>query len=289
MMQRRPGGMTYSFQSSSAPASLWQDSDLSRDWPPFMKPDATESVDLTDFHRSVELGYKQSHPLDRMFTGADLKADELTLNNNYMKLIFGDKPSARDNIQLAYNHTVRQMADTPIESNSLLGVTNPDAFVPVGEASKDSMLEAFARARQFYPGEVVSDAERFLKTRATHNLVHTTYYNKRLTSDGQSIRNNHVRGQNDLLYRPDTRDFHPVENLSSRTFAPDGNGEEAPLDAEAVYGTDPRSVKVDTDGKAPDDAVNDAGIYFDSMYTHDLNDFNSAFVSLFSDDANKRM
>jgi hypothetical protein len=282
---------------STSAAQTATDSATERPWPPFMATGSQQSdpqngnidKDLINYYRSVDLGYKQSHQLNRMFTGADLKADELTLNNNYMKLIFGGKPSDLDNIQLAYNHTIRQMADTPIEADSLLENMNPDAFVPVGEASKDSMLEAFARARQFYPNESISDAERFLKTRATHNLISTTYYNKRLTGDGQSIRHNHVRGQNDLLYRADTRHFYPTENLSSRTFAPDGNGEEVPLDAEAVYGIDPRSIKVDSDGRTPGDDMNDAGIYFDSMYTEDLNDYNNAFVSLFADNADRRM
>jgi hypothetical protein len=274
-------GATTTSMAASSHAPTGDD----RPWPDFIHPSQQPvNIDreLIDFHRTAETGYAQSHPLDRMFTAEDLKKDELTLNNNYMRLIFGGKTSDNDNIQLAYNHSLRQMADTPIEADTLLENMNPDAFVPVGEASKDSMLEAFKSARQYYPNEVVSDAERFLKSRVTHNMMTTTYYGKRLTADGQSLRYNHVRGQNDLLYRPDVTNFHPFENLSSHTFAPNGDGGEVPLDAEAVYGTDPRSVPVNTDSFIPEDDMNDAGLYYKTLFTDNLNNFNPSFVSLFN-------
>lgn len=200
----------------------------------------------TEFKRSAEQGYFQSHQLDQMFTGADLRTDDLTLMNNYMKIIFGGKPDdSRDNIQLAYNHALRQMAEAPTQKDSLLGHQSPLAFVPGEQCTKDSLLKTFAEQRRFYKGAIDTDTERFLKTRPTHRLIHTTFYGKNLGFNGMSGRFNYVRGQNHLLYRPtNLQNFKPIENLSSRTFAPDGMGGEVPLDYESTNGLDPRAVDI---------------------------------------------
>jgi len=175
------------------------------------------------YKRSVESGYEQSHPYDFMFTGSDLKVDEQTLNNNYMRLIFGGKPGPADNINLAYNNSIRQMAEAPITKDSIIGEQNPSSFVEGEQATKDSLLRTFAASRQYYKGAVDSDAERALKTRPTHRLISTTYYGK------DQLRYNHVRGQAHLLNRPTKlENFRPDENLSSRTYAPDGMGGEVP-------------------------------------------------------------
>ena len=219
----------------------------SEQWPSYMLH--THRVDqdekrairsLEDFYkRSVESAYEQSHPYDFMFTGSDLKVDEQTLNNNYMRLIFGGKPGPGDNIDLAYNNSIRQMAEAPITKDSIIGQQNPSQFVEGEQATKDSLLRTFAEQRQFYKGAVDSDAERALKTRPTHRLISTTYYGK------DQKRYNHVRGQAHLLNRPThLENFVPNENLSSRTYAPDGDGGEVPLSYENTNGLDPRSVKV---------------------------------------------
>jgi hypothetical protein len=225
---------------------------LPANWPAFLAAGGKNAAvaakverKLEDFHRSADAGYAQSHPYDMMFTGPALAIDSLALDNNAMKIIFGGGPGPLDNIEMAYDHSLRQMAEAPIERDSLLGQQNPLAFVPVGEASKDSLLETFAQQRDFYKGALDTDAERALKTRPTHRLIETTFYGKRLAADGSSLRYNHVRGQNDLLWRPrNLQDFRPFENLSSKTFAPDGEGGEVPLSATAVYDTDPRDVPV---------------------------------------------
>jgi hypothetical protein len=55
--------------------------------------------------------------------------------------------------------------------------------VLVGEASKvNSLLETFAKERQFYAGAIDSDAERALKTRPDWRLISTTTYGKKLTA-----------------------------------------------------------------------------------------------------------
>lgn len=225
-------------------------------WPAFMNPRAGTDKSgvrlLESFHRGADAAYAQSHPYEQMFTGATLATDAVAQNNTYMKLIFGGEPAPSDNIDGAYNHAVRQMAEAPIEKDSMLSHQNPLAFVPVGEASKDSLLEAFAKERDFYAGAIDSDAERALKSRVTHRLVSTTFYGKKLAADGTSLRNNHVRGQNDLIYRPmDLQDFRPWENLSSKTYAPDGQGGEVPLSATAVYDVDPRDVPIPGANAAP--------------------------------------
>lgn len=243
-------------------------------WPAYMFPDS-KAVDqarpeqLDDFYRSASAGYEQSHPLDIMFTGSSLAADAVLLNNNYMNAIFGGEQGPKDNIQMAYAHSLRSMAEAGIESSSLLENMNPLAFVPVGEATKDSLLETFAKERDFYAGAVDSDAERALKTRPTHRMIATTFYNKKLNAAGQSIRYNHVRGQNDLLERPQTSDtFRPFENLSSKTFAPDENGGEVPLDYAAVNDHDPREAPVPSAGAPPamvqSPELADQGLYLGS-------------------------
>lgn len=257
-------------------------------WPAYMArhPRTDEVRALEDFfQRSVQSAYFQSHPYDQMFTGFDAKVDEITLNNNYMRLIFGGKPDpTKDNIDLAYNHALRQIAESPVDKDSLLENMNPLAFVPGEEATKDSLLDTFAKQRQFFKGKVDSDTERFLKTRPTHKLIANTYYGKRITQSGTSERYNHVRGQNDLLYRPtDLQDFHPVENLSSKTYAPDGDGGEVPLNYDNVHGLDPRVVPID--GQAlplPYDFIQDAGSYpgneIDRYDTRDMEQGSIAYL-----------
>jgi hypothetical protein len=63
------------------------------------------------------------------------------------------------------------MAEAPIEKGSIISHQNPLAFVPVGEASKDSLLQAFADERQFYAGAVDSNADRGFQPRRFFLLV----------------------------------------------------------------------------------------------------------------------
>lgn len=220
-------------------------------WPKYMRPETvkqeTDTINkLEKFHRSIDAGYKQSHPYDFMYPSGDLKLDEISLNNNYMKLIFGGiTDPAKDNIDLAYNNSLRQMAEAPVDKDSIIGQMNPNKFVEGQQATRDSMLETFAETRKFYAGAVDTDAEKALKSRPTHNLIATTYYGK------NQRRYNHVRGQNDLLNRPtNLSNFKPFENLSSWTYAPDGMGSEVPLNVDNTNGSNPLSVHVPTtDGK----------------------------------------
>ena len=235
--------------------SLQRESDMrsiaplpSEKWPAYMlhthrvDQDEKRAIDKLEhyYKRSEASAYAQSHPYDFTFTASDLKVDEQTLNNNYMRLIFGGKPGPKDNIHLAYNNSLRQMAEAPVAKDSIIGHQNPNSFVESEPATKDSLLRTFRESRQYYKGAVDSDAERALKTRPTHRLISTTYYGK------DQKRYNHVRGQAHLLNRPTNLDhFKPGENLSSRTYAPDGMGGEVPLDYENTNGLDPRSVRVE--------------------------------------------
>lgn len=267
-------------------------------WPSYMRFDEGAKVDeeaaikdLIDYYnRSVTAGYFQSHPYGQMHMGQDMKLDEAALANNYMKLVFGGKPDPeRDNIDLAYNHALRQMAESPVEKDSLLGHQNPLAFVPLGTCDKDAILETFKKQRQFYKGSVDSDAERMLKTRPTHNLIATTCYGKDITwnnkGTGASARYNHVRGQADLLNRPtNLQNFHPWQSLSSKTFAPMEDGGEVPLNYENAFGADARAIKVTDEPRVPVKGYSgqwdeqDLGNYFSS----DIN----RYMFNFADEAN---
>lgn len=218
-------------------------------WPQNLENKTPTSVSMAvgpQAERSHEAGYRQSHPYGYMFTGLDLKKDELSQSNNYMRLIFGGKPDdEKDGIHRAYNHAIRQVAESPVQADSVLGHLNPAAFVPGGEATKDSLLDTFAEQRRYYKGAVDTDAERALKSRPTHKLIHTTHYGKNLGQNGSSGRYNHVRGQNHLLHRPkNLGNFMPQENISSKTYAPNGEGGENVLNHGVAFGADPRAVNI---------------------------------------------
>lgn len=275
-------------------------------WPEYMLKNAEVGKDevaniegLLNLQRSVNEGYFQSHPYDQMHLGADMKLDELAHSNTYMKLVFGGKPDPKkDNIDLAYNHSIRQMAESPVEKDSILGYQDPLMFVPGAECDKDAILKTFEEQRRFYKGAIDTDTERFLKARTTHNLTTTTYYGKKISqfgsnSVGTSERYNHVRGQNDLLNRPHPGpDFRPDGNLSSKTFAPNGEGGEVPLNYENVYGLDPRAISITTEPRVDVPEVmqqqwnaNDLGSYFGQDTDRYLFNFadqgDPSFINLF--------
>ncbi len=223
---------------------------------------------LNDFKRNATEGYFQSHPYDQIFTSKDLATDEWTLSNNYMRLIFGGKPDPKtDNIHMAYNHTIKQRAEAPTLKENTLYEMNPLSFVQARNSNKEDLLKTFQDGRQYWKGQIDSDTERALKQRPTHELIHTTYYGKDVTSGGQAGRFNYVTGQHGYLqFRPNTDNFFPYENLSSKTYAPMGNGKEVPLKYENVYGDDPRRIPIDHQPKI--DAIpaqtfnfNDSGSY----------------------------
>ena len=245
------------------------------------------------FVHSVKEGYYQSHPYDQMHLGNDMRIDELASNNTFMKLIFGGQPDKYDNINLAYNHSIRQMAESPVEKDSIVDQQNPLKFVAGAECDKDAVLKTFAEQRQFYKGAVDTDVERFLKSRPTHNLIATTFYNKKANSAGQSLRYNHVRGANDLIYESaDTiKNFYPQENLSSRTFAPDGKGGRVPLKYENIYGPDARLVPISDEARFPapepiqEFSASDLGLYYGNEIDRYVFNFaqisNPSFANLF--------
>lgn len=204
------------------------------------QPERAEISALSNMMRSAEAGYRQSHPLSFMATAADLNTDQANLSNNYMKLIFGGADQEKDAMHLAYNHALRQMAEAPVTKDSLLGQQNPLSFVEGEPATKDSLLRTFAEQRQYYEGQIDTDAERALKTRATHLDTHFTYYGK------DQGRFNHVYGQAHLLHRPtNLENFRPFGNISSRTYAPDGEGGEVPLDFALENDFDPRAAPIE--------------------------------------------
>lgn len=276
-------------------------------WPQYMldnpgvRNDEEKNIeDLLSMQRSVNAAYFQSHPYDQTHLGSDMKLDELAHQNTYMKLVFGGKPDPeKDNIDLAYNHSIRQMAESPVAKDSIIGHQDPLMFVPGAECDKDSILKTFEEQRRFYKGAIDTDTERFLKARPTHNSITTTFYGKENSQSGSnsvgtSSRYNHVRGQNDLINRPThLKNFRPEGNLSSKTFAPDGVGGEVPLDYENVYGLDPRSISITTEPRLDVQNVpipaqyngNDLGNYFgqdvDRYMFNFANQADPSFTGLF--------
>ena len=242
---------------------------------------------ISAHQRNVVEGYLQSHPLDFMYTSKDLAVDQWELSNNYMGLIFGGKPDPNgDNIHLAYNHATKQKAEAATANTKTLDELNPLSFVEGKPATKDSLLETFAESRRYFKGRIDSDTERMMKQRPTHDVIHTTFYGKNIG------RYHHITGQHGhLQYRPDTSNFTPYENLSSRTYAPMGNGKEVPLKYEYVYNDDPRRVPVTNDPKVavpePVGSMNfrDAGLYPGrevDRYKFDYVEENPGFAAQFS-------
>lgn len=254
---------------------------------------------LNDFNKNQTEGYFQSHPYDQIYTGKDLAVDEWTLANNYMRIIFGGRPDPKtDNIHMAYNHSIKQRATAPTLKEQTLYEMNPLQFVEAQPASKESLLETFQKSREYWKGMIDTDTERALKQRPTHDIVHTTYYGKDVTSGGQAGRFNFVTGQHGYLqFRPDNRNFFPHENLSSKTYAPMGDGKEVPLDYQNVYGDDPRKVPIDHQPKvqAPTPAAtfnfNDTGSYPGrevDRYLQNYVEKNPSFASMFRTSAQRR-
>jgi hypothetical protein len=201
---------------------------------------------VNDFERNAVEGYMQSHPYSHMYTGQSLAVDQITLNNNYMRLIFGGRPDPdRDNIHLAYEHANRQIAEAPTLQEFTLQNMNPNDFVEGEEATKDSLLKTFQEQRQYWKGPMTSDTERALRQRATHGTTHFTFYDKKITNTGAAGRFHLVRGQHGhLQHRPDTSEFFPRENLSSYNYAPMQDGGEIPLDFGLAANPDPRAVPI---------------------------------------------
>lgn len=226
------------------------------------------------FTRSETLGYDQSHPYDQVFrpgapTGAGLAEDEWRTNGNYMRMIFGGaEPPAADNITRAYALASGAALEAPTVKHTALGELRPADFVPGARADKDSLLQTFAACRQQGGGHVDSDAERFLKSRPTHNMVHTTFYGREAAPGTNApLRFHHIVGQSaHVQFRPDTSRLRPTQDLSSKTFAPMENGRAVPLRAELVYGDDPRAISVEAYGSKVSalgaESVKDLGPYF---------------------------
>lgn len=254
---------------------------------------------LTDWKRNATEGYFQSHPYDQMYTGRDLAVDEATLSNNYMRIIFGGRENPdTDNIHMAYNHVIKQRAEAPTLKENTLYELNPLKFVEAMPATKDSLLQTFAEQRMFFQGQIDSDTERMLKQRPTHDIIHFTTYGKDVTPGGQAGRFHYVAGQHGYLqYRPDTKNFFPWENLSSKTYAPMGDGKEVPLDYENVYGDDPRQVPITQQPKidVPEPAAvfnfNNTGGYPGAEVDRYLTNYvtkDPPFASLFRQSAQRR-
>ena len=231
-----------------------------------------------NFNNNVTDAYFQSHPFDQMYTSQSLATDEITLNNNYMRAIFGGN------------------AEAP--TGRVLYELNQSAFVEGKQATKDSLLETFADSRRYFAGQIDTDAERFMKARAGHELTEVTYYGKNVSSAGQAGRFHHLAGQHGHLQsRPNTEGLMSWCNLSSRTYAPDGQGGEVPLVIQGDRGADPRTVPLTNELRVavPDTPLtfnmNDTGSYPGAetdRYMQTYKDTNPLFTSLFQDSTQRR-
>ena len=191
--------------------------------------------------------YFQSHPFDYMYTSQSLAIDSATLSNNYMRAVFGGNiDEKKDNIHMAYNHATMQNAEAP--TGKVLYSFKPEDFIEGEQATKDSLLKTFAESRRHYNGQLVSDAEAFMRARSGHELTQVVYYGKNISEAGQAGRFHHLAGQHGhLMDRPNTEGLLSWSNISSRTFAPDGLGGEVPLMIQASTGPDPRTVPLPSD------------------------------------------
>tara|TARA_R110002153_G_scaffold88286_3_gene217566 strand:+ start:1787 stop:2704 length:918 start_codon:yes stop_codon:yes gene_type:complete len=234
----------------------------SQKWPDFvmstqdLKTDEVEDIKkIKKYHRSEKIGYDQAQPYAPILSmSGDMKIDELAHQNKYMKIAFGGIPGPLDNIDLAYNNALRQMSEAKTYKDSLIGNQNPLDVVENQQATKESLLETFAETRRFYKGAVDTDAERAMKTRPTHRMIATTFYGKDITKGGLEAGRFHtVRGQfGDLQYRPThLQDFKPIQNLSSKTYAPNGLGGEVPLNYSNTNGVDPRTITLTDEPRVP--------------------------------------
>lgn len=249
---------------------------------------------LADYHdRSATAGYFQSHPHDPIYTSHALALDEATLNNNYQRLIFGGQPDpVKDNIHMAYNRALRARAESTVARETTLENMNPLQFVPAEEATKDSVIETFAKTREYHKGQLDTDAERFMKSRAGHELTQVTYYGK------NQGRFHYVAGQHaHLQFRPDSSNFKSWCNLSSRTYAPDGDGGEVPLVIQNQNGLDPRAVPLSHELRSVNPEpmgmfnLNDTGNYPGrdvDQYVQNYDNKNYLFEQLFSDQRQRR-
>jgi hypothetical protein len=204
--------------------------------------------------RGVESGYLQSHPYSVMYTAQDLATDQANLNSNYMRLIFGGNNAPEDYSELNYKHTTRDLAENVVNAENTLGLQTELQFTPgTTEVTNEALLTTFAQQRQFYKGRIDTDTERFMKSRGgLPELQHTTYYGKR---NGNF---HYLAGQAaPIEYAPNIENYNPVENLSSRTYAPMGMNQTVPLYAENVFGIDPRAVAVTNE---PRYIVSEAGV-----------------------------
>jgi len=236
--------------------------------------------------KSQTAGYFQSHPYSQMFTSHSLAVDEATLNNRYMKLIFGGAPDPEtDAIHMAYTHSAKQKAEAPIYKENTLNELNPSKFTEGEQATKESLMKTFKESRQYYKGVIDSDPERAMKNRAGHELTQTTYYGK------DQNRFHHLTGQHGHLQnRPDTSRLTSWQNLSSRTAAPDGFGGEVPLVIQNYFGDDPRTVPLTdeprTTAPAPAPSNDMLGAYSGNdvdRFVQTYTDNNPNFIGLFSD------
>ena len=249
------------------------------------------------FDRNVTDAYFQSHPFDYMYTSHSLATDEATLNNNYMRVIFGGvSDPSKDNIHMAYAHATNQNAEAP--TGKVLYSLNQNDFVEGKQATKDSLLETFAESRRYFAGQIDTDAERFMKSRAGHELTEVTFYGKNVSNAGQAGRFHYLAGQHGHLQsRPNTEGLKSWQNLSSRTYAPDGEGGEVPLVIQGERGVDPRSVPLSDELRAvvsdPPRTfnMNDTGSYSGAetdRYLKTYKEDNPMFMNLFNDSTQRR-
>lgn len=186
---------------------------------------------LTDYMKSIENRYIQSHPLDHMYTAGDLHVQQKELSDSYMRLIFGGEPAKNDHFALLYTNISRDAAKNPILGSGDL--KNPKWDLSGPAPTRDEMLDVFKNSGI----RKESPTERALKSRVTHNMYQTTFYGKRTN------RFHGIVGQAaEELYPPEKVTNFPTSNLSSRTGALLPDGSRVPLYIENQMEADPRVI-----------------------------------------------
>lgn len=229
---------------------------------------------ISIFNSQSTAEYKNVHAYDQMITSADLATDEATLQNNYMKLIFGGLPDPLVNerdVQRAYQTLDTHIEQSHLLHDDLLNHMDPERFVPRGEEpSKEDILNTFAEMRKTHSQGYENEIDRGYNERLTPAQANVMYYGKNLN------RYHRVLGQMEFLPDLVTANMRSADHaLSSRTHAPFENNTQVPHNIQLTYDTNQRDIPgLGALGRPqiiqeprPYNILDD-GLYHDPVYSH---------------------
>lgn len=195
----------------------------------------------------TRLDYKQAHTYDYIISPEDLHTDQLTLHNNYMKLIFGGVEDHFDDakgLQRSYANIDSDVRASSTLNKSVLN-RNLSSFIPRqqggdNDISKDEILQTFASMRKALnptEGDGGSDVAKGLHYRATPATTMTFYHGK-----GKGRFHKILGSGGHLLDATHDAAFRPQQSLSSFNYAPREDGSQVPLFVENYNDYDTRNI-----------------------------------------------